>query len=73
MITPWEDISEYFAIIENEVTDQFSNKDILLLCLRYVTYQNGIPIIHKTLIDSLHFKVLQTGQTIDKNILSSLH
>ena len=39
MITPWEDISEYFAIIEDEVTDRCSNKEILLLCLRYVTYQ----------------------------------
>ena len=29
-----EDISEYYAIIAEEVTDQFSNKEILLLCLR---------------------------------------
>ena len=51
-----------------EVTDQFLNKESLLLCLRYVTYQNGLPIIHKTLSDSLHIKVLPTGQTIGKNI-----
>ena len=29
-----EDISEYYAIIAEEVTDRFSNKEILLLCLR---------------------------------------
>ena len=44
-----DDISEYYAIIADEVTDQFSNKEILLLCLRYVTFQNGLPIIHETL------------------------
>ena len=37
-----EDISEYYAIIADEVTDRFSNKEILLLCLRYVTFKNGL-------------------------------
>ena len=47
-----DDISEYYAIIAGEVIDRFSNKEILLLCLRYVTFQNGLPIIHETFFDS---------------------
>ena len=47
-----DDISEYYAIIADEVTDRFSNKETLLLCLRYVTFQNGLPIIHETFFNS---------------------
>ena len=41
----------------------------MLLCLRYITYQNGLPIIHETFFDSLHINSCLTGQTIGKNIL----
>ena len=67
-----DDISEYYALIAEEVTDQFSNKKILLLCLRYVTFKNGLPIIHETFFDFLHINGRPTGQTIGENILSLL-
>ena len=67
-----EDISEYYAIIPDKVTGQFSNKEILLLCLSYVTYQNDHPIIHETFFDSLHINDRPTGQTIGKKNLSLL-
>ena len=44
----------------------------MLLCLRYITYQNGLPIIHETFFDSLHINSCLTGQTIGKDILSLL-
>ena len=44
----------------------------MLWCLRYVTFQNGLPTIHETFLDSLHIDCHQTGQTIGKNILSLL-
>ena len=63
-----EDISEYYATIADEVTHQFSNKEILLLFLRYVTYQNGLRIIHKTFFDSLHINGHPSGQTIGNSM-----
>ena len=57
-------MSEYHDIIADEVTDRFSNKEILLLCSRYVTFQNGFPIIHETFFDSLHINGRPTGRII---------
>ena len=57
-------MSEYHDIIADEVTDRFSNKEILLLCSRYVTFQNGLPIIHETFFDSLHVNGRPTGRII---------
>ena len=39
-----EDLSEYFTKIVDEVTNRFSKKEVSLLCLHYVTFQNGLPI-----------------------------
>ena len=44
----------------------------MLLCSRYVTFQNGLPIIYETFFDSLHINGLPTYQTIGENILSLL-
>ena len=33
-----DDIPDYYVIIADEVTDRFSNKEILLLSLRYVRF-----------------------------------
>ena len=67
-----EDILEYYAIFAGEVTNGFSNKEILLLCLRYITFQKGLFIIHETFFDSLYINGRPTRQTIGKNILSLL-
>ena len=56
-------MSEYHGRIADEVTDRFSKKEILLLCSRYVTFQNGLPIIHET-IDSLPINGRPTGGII---------
>ena len=61
-----EDLLEYYAINADKVTDQFSNKEILLLCLRHVTYQNGFSIIPGIIFDSLHINGGLNGQTIGK-------
>ena len=44
----------------------------MLLCLRYVTFQNGLPIIYETFSDSLHINGRPTAQTVGENILSLL-
>ena len=60
------DISEHYAIIADEVTDQFSNKEFLLLCLRYVTYENGLLKIHRLFFDFLQINGCPTEQTVGK-------
>ena len=50
-----DEIPDYYAIIPDEVTVRFSNKEILLLCLRYVRFcANEKACIFKTFFDSLH-------------------
>ena len=64
------EIPDYYAIIADEITDRFSNKDILLLYLRYVRFfTNQKPFICKIFFDSLRIQGRPTGQTIRNTIL----
>ena len=45
------EMSDYFAVIDDEVTDQFSDSEVILLCLRYVTFHNEKPKICETFFD----------------------
>ena len=65
-------MSDYFAVIDDEVTDRFSNSEIILLCLRYVTFHNKKPKICETFFDSLHIQGRPSGETIGNSILSLL-
>ena len=63
-------IQDYCAIITDEVTDRFSNKEILLFCLCYVRFcTNEKPYICETFFDSLHIQGSTTCQTIGNSIL----
>ena len=55
------EMSNYFAVIADKVTDQFSNLEVLLLCLRYVTFHNEKPKIYETLLDLLHIQGMPSG------------
>ena len=35
--------STYYATIADEVTEKYSNKEVLLICLRYLRYVNVEP------------------------------
>lgn len=64
---------ECYGIIAGEVTDQFSNKENLLFCLRFAyTFQNELPSIHETFFDSFHIDDCPNCQTIGNSILSLL-
>ena len=52
--------------------ERYSNKEVLLICLRYLRYINGEPRIYGTFFDSTHIKGRPTGQTIGKIILEIL-
>ena len=65
-----DDIPDYYAIIADDVTDRFSKKEILLICLRYVRFcANEKPYICEAFLDSLHIQGRPTGQTIGNSIL----
>ena len=48
--------TKYFSVIADEVTDRYSNKEILLLCLKYlnIDHKIGVPVIEETFLDSNH-------------------
>ena len=48
------EMSDHFALIVEKVTDSFSNSEVLLLGLRYVTFLNKKPEIWETFFDLLH-------------------
>ena len=51
-------------MIADEVTDRCVNKEILLLCLRYVNLLQDKPTIQETFLDSVH---VQGRSTVDNN------
>ena len=66
--------TKYFSIIADEVTDRYSNKDILLLYLRYLNIDRkiGVPVIEETFLDSNHIQGRPTGKVIGNHILKLL-
>ena len=68
------DISEstYYKLIADEVTEKYSNKDLLLICLRYLIYVNRERRTYETFFDSTHVKERSIVQLIGKSILEML-
>ena len=61
-----------YAVIADEVTDRHANKEILLVCLRYVYFCNDQVTIRETFLDSVHVEGRPTGKTIGNYILTVL-
>ena len=56
-----DEIPDYYSIIADEATDRFSNKEILLLCLRYLRFRaNEKPYPAK------HFSIFCISKTDQK-------
>ena len=63
-------ISDFYAIIADEVTGTYSNKEILPLCLGYVkSCGNEKPYICEIFFDFLHIQGKPSCQTIGNSIL----
>ena len=72
-----KDIAEetkYFSIIADKVTDRYSNKKNLLLCLRYlnISHKIGVPVIEETFLDSNYIQGTPTEKVIGNNMLKLL-
>ena len=59
----------YFSVIADEVTNRLSNSEVLLLCLRYVTFLNEKPKMCETFFDSLHIQGRPSGLQIALHFL----
>ena len=61
----------YFSIIADEVTDHYSNQEILCLCLRFFDVNSGTPIIREFFLD-FAFLERTTGEQIASFIIDRI-
>ena len=63
---------KHYAIIADEVTDRYSNKEILLLCIRYLNCTKERPAIREAFLASTHISGRPIGENIGQHILDLL-
>ena len=61
----------YYAFIADGVTDRYANKEVLLVCLRYVNYLNGKPKIEEAFFIQFTYKVVPQHTTLPSILLTS--
>ena len=54
------------------MTDSYANKEILLVCLRYIDLLTEKPVILETFLDSIHVQGRPTGKVIGTHIWNIL-
>ena len=59
----------HYTIIADEVKDRYSNKEILLLCIRCLNFTKEHPAIDKGFLASTHTSGRSTGENIGQHIL----
>ena len=66
--------TKYFSIIADKVTDRYSNKEILLLCIKYLNIDHKIVVlvIWETFLDFNHIQSKPTANVIENHILKLL-
>ena len=60
--------TKYFCEIAEEVTDSYTNNEILLVCLRYIDLLREKPVIKETFLDSIHVQGRPTVNIIKTHI-----
>ena len=63
---------KHYTIIADEVTDRYSNKEILLLCIRYLNCTKERLAIEEAFLASTHISGRPTGENIGQHILDLL-
>ena len=63
---------KHYTIIADEVTDRYSNKDILLLCIRYLNCTKERPAIKETFLAFTHISGRPTGENIGQHTVDLL-
>ena len=63
---------KFYAVIGDEVTERFANKDVLLVCLRFLNSINGEQKVEETFFQSMHMKRRTSGKNLGQNIIEIL-
>ena len=63
---------KHYTIIADEVTDRYSNKEIFLLCIRYLNCTKKRPAIEETFLASTHISGRPTGENIGQHTVDLL-
>ena len=63
---------KHYTITAEEVTDRYSNKEILLLCIRYLNCTKERPGIEEAFLASTHISGRPTGENIGQHFLDLL-
>ena len=62
----------YYSVIADEVTDRHSNKEIILVCLRFLQTIGKKVIVKESLLDSNHISGRATGKNVAEHIITIL-
>ena len=62
----------YYSVIADEVTDRHANKDIILVCLRFMQTIGKKVIAQKSLLDSNRMSGRATGKNVAEHIINIL-
>ena len=60
---------KHYTINADELTDRYSKKEILLLCIRYLNCTKERPAIEEVFLTSTHISGRPTGEKIGQHIL----
>ena len=63
---------KHYIIIADEVTDMYSNKEILLLCIHYLNCTKERPAIEEAFLASTYISGRPTCENIGQHILDHL-
>ena len=63
---------KFYAVIGDEVTERFANKEVLLVCLRFLNSINGEQKVEETFFQSMHMKRHTSGKNLGQNIIEIL-
>ncbi|XP_065060529.1 uncharacterized protein LOC135687791 [Rhopilema esculentum] len=65
-------IPKFYAVIVDEVTKKFANKEVLLVCICFLNSINGEPKVEETFFQSMHMKGCTSGKNLGQNIVEIL-
>ena len=63
---------QFYAVIGDEVTERFANKEVLLVCLRYLNSMHGERKVEETFFQSVHMKGRTSGENLGQSIVEVL-
>ena len=63
---------QFYAVIGDEVTERFANKEVLLVCLLYLNSMHGELKVQETFFQSVHMKGRTSRKSLSQSIVEVL-